>query len=72
MKFQDLQRFFCGEFTEKEKMHLFVLAQYPKGKNILAVALEEGWNASANQTVNNWDSDSCHNKILKKITSDYY
>jgi hypothetical protein len=70
MKFRDLQRFFSGEFSEKEKLHLFDLSQNSKGKEILAIAIEEGWNESARGMGNTWDSDSCYNKILKNITLD--
>jgi len=70
MKFKDLQRFFSGEFTEKEKIHLFDLFQNSKGRKNLTIALEEGWNEAANRMGNIWDSDSCYKKILKKITSD--
>ena len=70
MKFRDLQRFFSGEYSEKEKLHLFDLYQNSKGKEILAIAIEEGWNESANGMGNSWDSGSCYNKILKKIILD--
>ncbi|MFC2115048.1 hypothetical protein ACFLTU_01135 [Bacteroidota bacterium] len=72
MKFRDLQRFFSGEFTEMEKIHLFRLTQNSKGKEILAMAIEEGWNESSDRKRNIWDSDSCFNKILGKITSHNY
>ena len=70
MKFRDLQRFFSGKLTKKEKMHLLSLYQNPKGRKILSGAFEEGWNESANREGHVWDSDSCYIKILKKITSD--
>ncbi len=70
MKFRDLQRFFSGEFSEKEKLHLFDLSQNSKGKEILAISIKEGWNEFANGMGNIWDSDSCYNKILKKIKLD--
>ncbi|MCK4921592.1 MAG: hypothetical protein KAS71_11135 [Bacteroidales bacterium] len=71
MEFKDLQRFFSGEFTDREKTDLFNLFQKTKGKKILAIALEEGWNMSANRIESNWDSELCYNKILKKINMDF-
>lgn len=72
MKFRDLQIFFSGEFTENEKIHLFNLFQNSKEKKILTIALLEGWNmAVGNRMENVWDSDSCYNKILKQIYSDF-
>ncbi len=70
MKFRDLQRFFSGEFSEKEKLHLFNLSQNSKGKEILAIAIKEGWNESANGMGKIWDSGSCYNTILKKVILD--
>ena len=69
MKFRDLQRFFSGEFTEKEKIYLFDLSQSSKGKEILAIAFDEGWNKSANLMGNIWDSGACFDQISNKITS---
>lgn len=70
MNFRDLQRYFSGGFTEAEKIYLLSLYQNPKGREILAIAFEEGWKESANRKGPIWDSDFCFIQILKKITSD--
>lgn len=70
MNFKDLQRFFSGKFSEKEKMHLLCLYGNSNGRKILADAFEEGWEEAFSGKGPDWDSCSCFRQILKKLESD--